>query len=482
MIIADEVAEVEFTNTKIPVDEESASFKLTKSVKGHYEDDSDAYTFVVELKGLHKNEEYTTGAGTSFKTDATGHASVNIYLKNGMSDTFTVPHGAEFRITESGGAKYTSSYVITDSDDNQMGYDLTTAVNTSLRTSWIKADKDKLITVDYTNTRNIRQNLTLTKEVVGGSTNNTDTFEFTVILKGLDPGERVRTSIGNEKADSNGTLKMENIALTSGSRVIFYDLPVKSTYQITEAKSDYIASYALTDEGGVSNFVSAQAENQAVKTKLSTAVETVNEGEEVTVTFTNTRVTHDIQVKKALDMTDSVIPEGVYLRKEFKFIVELEGLTEEEYTVDCNNGYRHDETITAVDGAAHYEIYLKDGQDFTIKDLNENATYTIKEEAVKNYIASYEVTTNDTAVVVKRSDRTAAPNADLATAKETIDPTDLQVVFSFKNTYNVSDYVLPAAGMPDKRPLTVSLISGMLLFAAAYLFIQRRRKNTGKTI
>ena len=479
VIIADETAEVSFTNTKLLTEEETATFTLKKSVRGHYEDDSEAYQFIIELQGLHKNETYFTNAGTQFRTNANGAAEVDIRLKNGMSDTFTVPHGARFRITESGGTKYTSAYVVTVTEDNESftdGYGQTDSVNTALRTSWYTADKDKLITVDYTNTRNIRQPLVLRKVVEGGSANSADTFGFTIVLNGLDPYERITTNIGNPQADDSGKLEINDIFLPADGEVIFYSLPVGALYQIIEAKSDYIASYKLTDEGGVSNYVSEQAANDAIRTKLSTEVETVNEGEEVTVTFTNTKISHDIAVKKVVDMTNGLIPESEYSQKKFRFTVYLSGLAAgAEYKVDCATDIYHEETITAVEGTAQYEIYLKDGQSFKIKDLPINARYRIAESAEKNYIASFSVKSNETAVVSQLSGENRETDTELKTVEETIDPTDLEIIYTFKNTYSASDFELPESGLPDARPFAVAVLSGMLLFGVAYLLINRRR-------
>ena len=482
IIEKDTTAEVVYTNTKRYHEDEEYTgyFTLVKTVTGNCEDKTDQYVFGISLTGLHKNTDYQTAGGTEYTSDAYGKAQVTVRLRDGESERFELPEGAGFRISEDGGDKYTAEYTVVR--DSEIEYQAKSdGYNTDLMTPWIDIDKDNETVVTYINTRNIRQPLVLRKTVEGGSSASSETFGFTAVISGLAPREAVRViGYGNPKADDNGVLKME-LSIKAGTELTFTDLPVGAKYKFTENKSDYIASYKLTNEGSVTNYVSEQAANHEVQTALSTATETVNEGEEVTVTFTNTKVSHDVTVKKAVDMTYGTVPESRYSNEKFRFVVALTGLTAgEEYTVICDTDISHYEKITAAADVTLYEIYLKAGQSFTIKGLPEGAKYRITESAVRHYISSYEAAGNTGAVIAKTHDENTKPDTELKTEKETVDAADLEVVYSFRNTYSASDFELPAAGLPDSRPFTAAVITGMLLFGAAYLLINRRRKNAHK--
>ena len=480
VITKNETSEVIFTNTKKYVEEEEpiAELTLKKIVTGNYEIGTDSYKFIVAITGLHRNEAYSTENEVLFTTDQFGEAEVLISLKDGESDTFVVPDKARFRITEEGGAKYTSSYKI--EIDGQLKNQVSgSQAGTDLTTSWITAETDLPALVTFTNTRDIRQSLTLKKTVTGGSGDSLEDFTFDAELKGFNPNETVRTSIGNPQADDSGTLEM-TFSIKAGE-VRFYSIPVGVTYNFTERKSDCIASYELTDAGGVEQFVSQSGANTEIRQALSTGTETVNEGEEVTVNFINTRVSHDITVKKKLDMTYSNLPESSYNKQKFRFSVRLSGLEAgKEYRVSrlSDNNIPYTDTIMGTENDTVYSIELSNGQYFTIKELPVNAAYTVTEEKQPFYIAAYKVSANEDAVIAKSEDANTVTDTALRTAQEIVDPYDMEVIYTFTNTYAASDYELPDTGMADARPVNLILIGGFILFGAALMYLSSDKRRT----
>ena len=477
VIVKDETAEVIFTNTKKHVEEEELTAELTlkKLVTGNYEIADDSYMFIVAISGLHKNEKYSTTGGVVYTTNALGEAEVIIRLKDGESDSFVVPDNARFRITEEGGSKFTSAYSVeingrisSQASQSQKGVSLTTGSITA------KNDQPALVT--FTNTRDIRQSLRLRKTVVGGSDDSLDSFTFDAEFTGFSPNETVSTSIGNPQADDNGALNM-TFSIKAGE-VSFYDLPVGVKYRFKEYRSDCIAAYELTDAGGKNQFVTQSASNTVNQSELSTSVETVNEGEEVTVNFINTKVSHDITVKKKLDMSHTTLSESEYNKHRFSFVVRMIGLEAgKEYRVNrvSDSGVPFTDTFTGAEGVTTYSIDIRNGQSFTIKELPLDATYTVTEEADRFYIASYRVTANSEAVVAKNEDSNTKADTSLRTAEERVDASDMEVIFTFTNTYTAAGYELPNAGMEDAGPVIMIFFGGLILFGAAILFINSRK-------
>ena len=506
-IMTDETASVTYTNRIL--EEKFVSFTLSKLVDGRYELNNDDYSFTLSFRGLRSGVSYTiTGDNeTTFTADERGTASAEITLKHNETVTVNnIPAGASYQVTESGG-EYTSQYTITDTNElgkiRQTKGSTMSRRNASLSTQTETADEGEDIHITFTNTKDVRQDLTLKKTVT--NVNNDDRFEFEVTFLNLPERETIEIEQYNagsgeliqyrETADELGRLEKLNILLGADDTVIFRQLPVGTLYQITERKSAYRASYTLINSGTRGTILSPSAENALSNQTLTTGLrdlqgnytqegmEVINEGEDVLITFTNVKQQHDISVTKMVDMTNGDVPFAEYADEEFTFLFKLRGLEpsgtyKAEYTAINTTGIIRTENVTADDeGTLMYKIKLTHGQTYKLYDLPENAVYSVTEAAARHYQSEYVITSNDGAEITRTSAQSEKTNERLSTAAETVNVNDLDVKITFTNRYNASDYVLPDAGMNDSRPVFAVLFAGFMLFGAAFLFINRRRKT-----
>ena len=483
-ISADSTVSAIFTNTKTFDETNTTSFKLKKIVSGNFEINTEKYKFIVALEGLQSKKEYTLSDGTTFTSDRNGSANVTVELGNGEEVAFRdIPVGASYRITEPAG-KYTSSYVITDSNnlglintDRNSNVEENKALSTALET----ADSDEDITVTFTNKKFVYQDLVLKKLVTNTSVVNSDTFDFSVDFSNLNSFAIINSSLGKLKADSDGALTVE-FSMSANETVTFYDLPVGTEYQIRESESDYTASYIIQDTNNLGQINGSYGENLVKNKSLSTEKETVNEGEEATVTFTNKKSECDIKVTKHVDMTYGNTDSVDYQSQEFQFSVDLNGLESSkkyliEYTESDTTGSTEEVFYSESDGTKTLELLLKDGQSFTIKNLPVGTTYTITENGTEHYISSYMVECNEGAEIAKMSDNNTSPSESMTTAQEIVDSNDLDVEFIFTNTFTASGYTLPNSGMENDTLRLVLSMLGVVIFGMIYFVTKHKAKN-----
>ena len=273
------------TNTFTPPEPgELGDVTLVKKVSG-IADENTEYPFRVEFSNLGPNQTYLTSEhGFTFDSDNTGHALVDLRLKKDQSITFKeLPVNATYQVTELAGA-YTSKYELSDirginkfSSENGLNEeenkDLSTAVET--------VDLNENVSITFTNTIEHKQSLTVTKvepEVT------TEKYPFSIQFSNMKPNSFFSSDIGLVRADENGEAT-KDFTLGNGESVRFTDIPVGVEYKVTELANKKLAQYALTADKGT--FVTAEKENTETVLDLSTELETVDDGEDATVTFTN---------------------------------------------------------------------------------------------------------------------------------------------------------------------------------------------------
>ena len=186
-------------------------------------------------------------------------------------------------------------------------------------------------------------------------------------------------------------------------------MPVTAKYQITEKANAGTASYIIrTDaEDGVSGgtFVKSSDGNKYADKDLSTAVETVDEGENATVTFTND-MPNTVDINLSKKVTGSIANKNHF----FKFAVSVTGAGKNHTcTIDYDKGSKtHDgknnpESFTTDEsGYGKAYVYLKHGDTVTIKDVPLNAKYSIAEDS-EDYTQSITVNGKSAESVSERS-------------------------------------------------------------------------------
>lgn len=273
------------TNTFTPPEPgELGDVTLVKKVSG-VADENTEYPFRVEFSNLGPNQTYITSEhGFTFNSDNTGHALVDVKLKKDQSITFKkLPVNATYQVTELAGA-YTSKYELSDSEGiNKINSEngLNEEENKDLSTTVETVDANENISITFTNTIEHKQSLVVTKVE---PEETAEKYPFSIQFLNMKPNSFFSSDIGLVRADENGEAT-KDFTLGNGESVRFTDIPVGVEYKVTELANKKLAQYALTANKGT--FVTAEKENTETVLDLSTELETVDDGEDATVTFTN---------------------------------------------------------------------------------------------------------------------------------------------------------------------------------------------------
>ncbi len=140
-----------------------------------------------------------------------------------------------------------------------------------------------------------KNSFTIEKKAVNG--NSEDEFGFSVLLSGLTPEFTYFLSDSSSfVSDKNGGA-LVSLVMKPGDSLSFIDLPVGAEYKVSEDASDYIASYEITDAQNLRRIRMSANGNSEKQLALSTATETVDAGEEIKITFTNTKPDDPVPVE-----------------------------------------------------------------------------------------------------------------------------------------------------------------------------------------
>ena len=195
-------------------------------------------------------------------------------------------------------------------------------------------------------------NLTVSKEIVNGD--ESDLFDFTAVLWGLRPEYEYKYVVGSdERLFTANSAGMTTIAfdMSGGNTAVIYNLPVGCQYQIVEGANEYTSSYQII--GGVQT-VMTKGENFEPGKEIATSKETLDEGEDATIAFKNSKpdVSQDmvnIDVHKVWvdnDNKNKIRPEYVtaYLLQDDDVIqsVRLDDSNEWKYTFDGLEKFKDD--------------------------------------------------------------------------------------------------------------------------------------------
>ena len=292
IITANGTQTASFTNKKdVPTD--FVDVNIAKQIDGRYEISNETYQFSATLSGLTALTTYQLSDGTSFTSDSEGNAFVEFSLAANESITIQqIPVGAKYSITEQGG-NYAPAFTITNATAAGSIYIDERSSNewTSLSTATETAELDEQTTITFTNTLNHTVPLHLTKQVVyptGYTPSESAEFEIQAHFDNLPAGYRMTTSAGTFTADDTGHLDI-TFYVKEGKTVDIDAVPVLATYSFEEPEvKGYTASYTVTDTNEQNKIAGTDGTNDKQNTALSTAMETANEGEDVTVQFTNT--------------------------------------------------------------------------------------------------------------------------------------------------------------------------------------------------
>lgn len=211
-----------------------------------------------------------------------------LYLKNGQSEEISsLPAGIGYKVEEVQTAGYEPTFSLTDiqGTKNETGSTVSDSIDA--------ASTDK---VAFTNTKaespsDLKQNLHIVKKVKSDSESE-EAFDFRISFSHLESESKYTYQIDSENPESFQSTSQQDadlsFSLKDNQEVTFYDLPVGSTYQVLEeAAPGFTSAYAFTGENLQTSISSY--ENAKANMSLTTALETVDDKEEATLIFTNTK-------------------------------------------------------------------------------------------------------------------------------------------------------------------------------------------------
>lgn len=268
--------------------------------------------------------------------------------------------------------------------------------------------------------------VTLAKEV-NGTFDQGGEYSIYASFSGLDANMTYSMSNGDTfTSDALGNATF-SLTIAPEEEITFIDLPVNSTYQFSEVAGDYISAYHITDANDLGLIANSANQNTQTNIELSTGVETLDNGEAVTVTFSNTLIKkQNIKVKKTVIGT----PEDKSKTYDFEIYF---------YNLEPNSYFNSDiGRIVADDmGEAMKGFMLSDGQEVVFEEIPVGAQYMVKELKNASY-ASYIITDeNGGTNIVKSSDANSSVQTALSTDVETINENE-EALVNFTNTSEIT--------------------------------------------
>ena len=417
-------------------DETVGKLKVTKTIQNGNK--NKAFKFTITLKGSRIKDSmmlsgvtFTNGVGT-------------ISLKHGESKLIEdIPSGTTYRVVEEQSGLYRPIMTTGDTGTIEDGKTAEASfVNMHLKEE--EPGEDEV-------------NLTVSKKVLPEDAGAVEKFQFTAVFEHLRANWNYGLSDETEfQSDADGKATV-TFTLGKGENVTFLHLPAGCTYRFTEAAGAYTSSYAVTDAAGLQKIATASGANTEEDQEISTATETADKGEKVTVTFTN-----EFQMSQDLTLTKKTVNAdgSAYNAKEaFSFTVKFTGLPANAVIFSTAGDVTADAS-----GNAAKNVSLKNGEQVIFHELPVGSKYQITESG-SEYRPSYRI---DAATVVKKTDRIVKRNSSLSTQIETIDKGENDAV-TFTNE-RIVWYALPNTG----SYMLVILIGTALIML---MIASRKRKD-----
>ena len=305
-IVANTTAEVSCTNTYNPPVIDPVNVKLTKVESGHFETPG-TYTIRADFKGLDPNVSYGYVIGeerASFTSDENGmFSNLVLTMRNGTTVVFErLPINSQYKFTEAGG-DYTATYRITNSSEHGMitqSASNAPVTGSELATAWETAEEKEEITVTFENRVERTVNLSIGK-VVNGLDSNAD-FPITLLISNLTPGQGYKAKKGTDNpytwtADMNGEI-VRTLLFRNGETLLIESLPVGAKYRVAEnVLSGYTPSVKINGEA---TELTQSLPDDGLEGGMAIPLQTLHEGNDVQVVFTNTSKTGALRITKTV--------------------------------------------------------------------------------------------------------------------------------------------------------------------------------------
>ncbi len=374
-VIMGEQTTVHFINTKKETYDQTVNLRLTKRLSGRYEDmEEEEFIFHFFLGGLKPSTQYELSTGQIYFSDEAGGADFSCHLKEDEDITLlNLPKGATYQVCEEGG-DYLSSYEIsTEGDEELISKQKTSETRDHFLSTALETAGESDVQITFTNQFEYVQNITVQKMCTYESDSE---FEFTAHFSGLEERDVIDTGFGSLKPDADGNI-IKTFFLKNGESVDFRNIPVGVNYVFTEEPCPWSAEYRIEDRYGRGKVVKQFGTNTVSNMALSTKEETVNQFEDVLITFTNT------PEPVSLSVTKKVKGNMGSKNESFVFMITLSDngsfINEAEYQITENGTLKKADTLQMnAEGKAVFE--LKDMETIVFSNLNPGTRYTIEEQ------------------------------------------------------------------------------------------------------
>jgi hypothetical protein len=194
--------------------------------------------------------------------------------------------------------------------------------------------------------------------------------------------------------DENGKIE-KTFFLKKDESLMFRNVPVTVTYRFTEEASSWISEYTIEDLYGRGMVVRSFGTSGENHTPLSTSEETVNQFEDVLVTFTNTPAPVFMEVTKRVEGNMGS------KSKKFSFTLDLDSEEQEiSYEITADGTLRGAGTLERKsDGKYHFSLGADETARFT--DLMPGTGFTVEEDPSSSN--GYECSVSSGAITEKGS-------------------------------------------------------------------------------
>ena len=239
---------------------------------------------------------------------------------------------------------------------------------------------------------------------------STYTLKLPIDVESTDESKNPKMSF---ESDENGQVYFD-FRLKKDEVLIFKDLPVGTKYIVREDGGKYINSYSLSDEHNGNNIVSVTGANTSQSTDLSTAKETIESNETITITFNNElKLYEDLIVEMRIDSGP------------MDYVFDVDVVFD-----NLEPGQTYNSPIGRIvaddEGHAEKSFRMKHGDLLTFKQLPVGTRYRFTENK-SGYVVNYEISDhNSVSSFNKEADENDKGNMPLSTQTETISEKSLQ--------------------------------------------------------
>ena len=280
----------------------------------------------------------------------------------------------------------------------------------------------KSLSINLKVDRSSNETLKLQKKV-NSNIEDFSSFKFNVFFYNLEPETTYTYNEQNFTSDKEGNANV-SVSLKNGEDVVFENLPVGTQYRILEEAGIYTSSYEISDKNNMGMINQTTDENETTNEELATAMEMVDVGEDVTVTFTNNILkTQNVSISKVVkDAEGQILSDD----SRYEFTVEFSN-TEPGTEIQSDLGILR----TDDNGQVTASFYLANGETINFFSLPVGTQYRFT-EAENSATASYKITdTLENENTVANEAFNDKPKQALSTALEAVDNgEDTQITFT----------------------------------------------------